>query len=756
MNPKDYQHLIQQLLDGEISAGDFARLDGELRQNPEALAAYRLYAGIHCGLVRKGEIDAAIRSAPVVPIERLRLLERKRIVRTSLLAAAAVVLISGLVLWQTMASEKSATRATLSFTPGSSFTLSHTEQGADTSPTTLSQGSTIRLDHGAVELALPHQVRAILEAPATLTLIDDRTVGLKRGRGYFEVKSPDGHGFSVETPHQRIVDLGTAFGVDLPTGSDDTHLHVFEGSVRIEGLDGKETGETVRAPRAVSIRGSKISGQLKGVDDRFLQRLPDRLESVFTEDFETGLLADRDYAVSMDPTVIRDLADNRFAGICEKEPWRFSTSKELRIRNPGFEEATTKGGGKPHWKEVAGAQISTYVAEPKPTEGSQFLLLPPDRTVVQDLDAPIRAGTTYTLTLDIGNESSNSKSHAIVSFFGSVAGYQKPLAEIRVDPPPGAWLRSRILSYTATTEDATGQTLGIALSAKTNWVTFDDLRISETRGVVPAESPGSLRHGSAPDGQQDTTPPLASLFSPAKDATEAPFDDIPTIVFHKPIQFGTGRIMIRNITDDSDTEIVVGSRFTSLDGHVLTFLPPLGLADCARQHGGIPGWECSGSVSRFNPSGNGDQYRHPDLADDSKTRGALDSMKGPTLATLGNAGELGSIRSTLGLAEKGRIYTVSVGIGCRDVEDTTAFPGYRIRLLRDSAVLAEVFGKNPPGPPNSLTPVGFSWDSDANTEESNDYAPLILEISTLEAIGGHSGDLDIDHVKVTSLGGGRN
>jgi hypothetical protein len=51
-----------------------------------------------------------------------------------------------------------------------------------------------------------------------------------------------------------------------------------------------------------------------------------------------------------------------------------------------------------------------------------------------------------------------------------------------------------------------------------------------------------------------------------------------------------------------------------------------------------------------------------------------------------------------------------------------------------------------------VTPVGFSWDSDANTEESNDHAPLILEISTLETISGQDGELDIDHVKVTSLG----
>lgn len=755
MNPTDYNHLIQQLLDGEISAGDFAQLDEELKQNPEALMAYRLFAGIHCGLERKGEIDAAIRTAPVVPIDRLMTLQRRKIIRTSLLAAAAVIVLSGLVLWQIMAPEKSAVQATLNSTPGSSFTLSHAADGKPSSRSVLSRGSTIHLDHGAVELSLPHQVRAILEAPATLTLIDDRTVDLTRGRGFFEVESAEGHGFTVITPNQKIVDLGTAFGVDLPVGSDRTHLHVFEGSVRIDGLDGKETGEVLRAPAAVSLRGVKVFGQLEAQPGRFLRSLPDKVESVFIEDFESGLLADKDYAVQIDPTVIRDHAGNRFAGISEKDPWRFSTSKELRIRNPGFEAPTSRGGLTPHWPEVTGAQISAYIAGPKPTEGDQHLLLLPDRTVVQDLDAPIRAGTTYTLTLDIGNESSNSNSRAIVSFFGSVAGYQKPLAEIRVDPPPGGWLHNRILSYTATTEDATGQTLGIALSAKNQWVTFDDLRILETHDVDPAESLGNLAEESAPGGQPDTTAPRVSGFDPAPDDFNAPLDAVPTVVFDEALQFGTGRIVVRNLTDGSESELVVGSRFTSLGENILTFLPPLGLEDGGSQIGGIPGWESSGPVSRFNPAGNGDRYHHPDLADNSKTRGAVDSMNGPTLATLGNAGQTSAIRRPLGKAEEGRIYTVSVGIGCRNLNaaDATPFAGYRIRLLRDSAVLAEISGQTPPDPPDSVTPVGFSWASSQNPEVSTDYAPLILEISTLAPVGGQSGELDIDHVKVTALGG---
>lgn len=754
MNSPDYHHLIQQLLDGEISAEDFARLDVELRRNPEALSAYRLFAGIHCGLVRKGEIDAAIRTSPVVPIDRLMVLQRRRIAKTSALAAAAVVILSGLVLWLTMAPERSTAIASFEITPGSSYAVSHLANDVSTSKSALSLGSTIRLDHGAIELSLPHQVRAVLEAPATLTLVDDRTVALDRGRAFFEVKSPDGHGFTVETPHRKIVDLGTAFGIDLPIGTDQTHLHVFEGSVRIDGPEGKQTGATIRAPIAVSLPRSGVSMQLEPSADRFLRRLPDKVESVFVEDFESGLLADSDYAIHMDPTVILDHAGNPFAGISEKAPWRFSTPKELRIRNPSFEAGEFGAVTVPGWEEVAGDRIrfNTY-AEPPATEGALRLIMLKGRTAIQNLGVPIRSGTTYTLALDVGRIPDKPPSQAVVRFFGSDVGHEMPLAQIRVDTPEGSWSRDQTLKYTATPEDETGQSLGIALSSSHGWVTFDDLRIFEGHSADPREFSTGNSEEAGPGAQPETRSPEISEFYPPSDSSGAPLDGIPTVIFDEPVRFGTGRINLRNLTDGSEAELVVGSERVSLKNRVLTLLPALDLADGKAQMGAIPGWKTSGHVSRFNPSGDGYRYSNPNLADDSKTRGAFGSMKGPVLVTLGNEGEPGTIRRSLGKAEGNWTYTVSVGIGCRSVEASNSdpFAGYRIRLLRDSIVLAEVSGKSPPGPPNSVTSAGLSWTSSHASEKPGSEAPLILEISTLGSEDGHGGELDIDHVRVTSL-----
>lgn len=757
MKPAECHHLIQQLLDGEITAEDFARLDEELKRNPDALVAYRLFTGIHVGLERKGKIDAAIRTAPVVPIDRLMKLQRRSVARTSMLAAAAVILLSALVMWRIMAPDVTAGQeATFRSTPGSSFTFSHAPD--ETAPTagTLPQGLTVRLDHGAIELSLPHQVRAILQAPATLTLVDDRTVALDRGRAFFEVRSPAGHGFTVETPHQKIVDLGTAFGIDLPVGTGETKLHVFEGSVRIDALDTTVgSGEVFQAPTAVSLLETRVLRQLDKSGDPFMRRIPDKLDNIFVEDFESGLLAEKDYAIHMDPAVILDHAGNRFAGFTKDKPWRFSTSKELQIRNPGFEEAKVEAGlPVPHWKEVTGAKLgfNTYVQQPKPTEGSLLLHVSQERTLVQDLDVPIREGFTYILTLDVGNDPIQPESQAIVRFFGSDNGFETPLAEILVQPPEESWSRSQTLRFTASSQEATGQTLGIALSSKNGRSTFDDLRICEIQAFNQSKPADTPSFESDRNGQADTRPPLVASIHPAPDTSKAAPDGMPTLVFDEPVRFGKGRIFVKNLSDGSETELVVGSNRTSLNGRILTFLPRLGLGDGTKQIGGIPGWSSSGPVSRFNPSGKEYRYQHPDLSDDSKTRGTLGSMEGPSLATLGNEGHPGTLRHSLGKVEQGLTYTVSVGIGCRDSANPTSFAGYRIRLLRDSIVLAEVTDRKPPGPPNSVTPVGFSWSSNHHTAESTANSPLVLEISTLEPLDGKTGYLDIDHVKVTSLG----
>jgi ferric-dicitrate binding protein FerR (iron transport regulator) len=756
MSPTETSLLIQQLLDDEISAADFQRLDRELRENPDALAAYRLYTGIHCGLVRHGEMTTAIRQVPVVPMDKIVAMQRMRVAKISLLATAAVVLLSGVILWLTMAPERSATHARFRVCQGSSFTLTHPTQDAQRQDDTLAVGSTVTLDHGALEITLPHQVRAILEAPATLTFVDAKTVRLRRGRAYFEVPTADGRGFTVETAQQKIVDLGTAFGVDLDPNSDKVRLHVLQGTVRVDPLQGKPIGKTITAPRSVSLAGTNVGQDLPSDRNTFLRHLPPTVETVFVEDFESGLLADTEYAIHMDPTAIRDHSGNPFQGIPEKEPWRFTTTKELRIRNPSFEEESVSGGiPVSHWQEVTGTSDLFNTAsggKPSATDGSLFLTIVGGRTLAQDLGVPIRDGSTYILTLDLKAGYPDPESEAVVRFFGSDHGFRKPLKEIQVKPTKDLWLRNQTLRFTATEADATGQTLGIALSSTKGRSSFDHLRICEIRLIDHSGSPLDREPiFSAADGS-DRLPPSVLSFSPPPGASQIPLDHIPALIFNQPVTFGTGRVIVKNLTDEIDRTLVVGSAGTILRDGVLGILPPLGLEDDEEQSGGIPGWQSSGLIRRFNPGKASPHYRHPDLADDSKARGALEGMRGPVIACLAHTNQPCTLARSLGQMDSDRKYAISIGIGTRDTADTTPFAGYRIRLLNGSLVLAEISSRTPPGPPNSFSPVGLSWDSTNLPDGFDPDAPVLLEISTLAPAHGEDGYLDIDHVLVTSVG----
>ena len=63
--------------------------------------------------------------------------------------------------------------------------------------------------------------------------------------------------------------------------------------------------------------------------------------------------------------------------------------------------------------------------------------------------------------------------------------------------------------------------------------------------------------------------------------------------------------------------------------------------------------------------------------------------------------------------------------------------------------LAELTDDTPPGPPNSVSTVGFSWDSSTLPEGIKAGDPLALEIMPNQASGEAPGYLDVDNVRVS-------
>ena len=108
---------------------------------------------------------------------------------------------------------------------------------------------TIALNAGFVRLTFDDGVQVTLQGPAEYELVAAGKTRLKAG--LLTAHVPAGaEGFTVDTPDAEVVDLGTAFGIDLSEAGV-SHVSVFEGKVEVSAATSADKqqlteGEAVR------------------------------------------------------------------------------------------------------------------------------------------------------------------------------------------------------------------------------------------------------------------------------------------------------------------------------------------------------------------------------------------------------------------------------------------------------------------------------------------------------------------------------
>lgn len=265
---------IQQLLDGELPEAAWPEVKALLESSEEARRAYCAHARIRSRFSNMHRERVAL-AHPVVPVDFMIDSQRRRLLRWSGMAAAAVILISVLVMRFVLVRE-SPPAATLTAAADSRYSVNHLAAPTTTTDSgILCEGSRLRLEQGVVELEFGSGVRSVVRGPADLTVVHPEEIRFDHGNGWFHVPKKAA-GFRVTTPRAVITDLGTEFGVITRADLADS-VHLFEGAIHVRTRFGALESATLRGKEA---RNITLAGRLQHTEprrDQFLTGLPDGL-----------------------------------------------------------------------------------------------------------------------------------------------------------------------------------------------------------------------------------------------------------------------------------------------------------------------------------------------------------------------------------------------------------------------------------------------------------------------------------------------
>ena len=98
---------------------------------------------------------------------------------------------------------------------------------------TFQAGERVDIERGRAVLRFASGAKFAIEAPAAFTITGSNGVNFDFGRGTVRVPGKI-KGFTLVTPTETVVDLGTAFGIEVAK-SGTTSVAVFEGEVELQG-----------------------------------------------------------------------------------------------------------------------------------------------------------------------------------------------------------------------------------------------------------------------------------------------------------------------------------------------------------------------------------------------------------------------------------------------------------------------------------------------------------------------------------------
>jgi len=244
-NSKETLELTSRLLEGELDAAGFERLNQLLEQDPEARRVYILAIHIHDQLP-----DVLLRDIPqnpssllegATPPDAMRADRKLRpAVKIAIGLVAAALLIAAWFAFQRDAKNVLPEEGIVHH-PQRAEALDDTVavvanavsvDWGDSPPLSSGVGvapGKISISSGVLHLEFYSGAAVLLEGPATFELRSPSLAVLESGRLRAHVP-PESRGFTILSPQATIVDRGTEFGI-IAAPDGETQIHVFQGQV---------------------------------------------------------------------------------------------------------------------------------------------------------------------------------------------------------------------------------------------------------------------------------------------------------------------------------------------------------------------------------------------------------------------------------------------------------------------------------------------------------------------------------------------
>jgi len=252
--PPNFDQLLNRLIDSQLSETEFEELEQYLIAHPQARQTYFDYLDINTG-IQESNVERLKQLDQIVTAETYQSKPSSKysdvapkgkllsVFKYVAVAAASVALMLSIDWYMTgrIYLEKKPVAATAIDLPYVA-TLSRANDcvwGADNPPLFSGQrllSNELYLEQGVAEFRFDSGVRLVLEGPTRINIDSANSATVDSGsvvlHGY--EAAPE---FELITPQAKFFDIGTEYGTKVAEDGS-TELHVFEGQVRIQPIEG--------------------------------------------------------------------------------------------------------------------------------------------------------------------------------------------------------------------------------------------------------------------------------------------------------------------------------------------------------------------------------------------------------------------------------------------------------------------------------------------------------------------------------------